>query len=182
MRVIIEGPKFSGKTTLKKQIAQVVPHSTIVEIKCFFERPKIINHKTQYYEPRQNTTTTLDLFAETFSTLPQKDSIIVDRFHLFDYVQKMTTYNLDNNCIDSYLKIDNKLEKQGFKIILLTPPKAKLKERWGNAGQQEVKIPIEILYLHRKLYNKAKKITKLPIFQLEGEESQIEQIVSWINA
>ncbi len=180
MRVIIEGPKFSGKTTLKEQITQIVPGSTIAEIKCFFERPKIINDKTHYYEPRRNTTTTLILFAETFATLPERDSIIVDRFHLFDYVQKMTTYMTDV-CIDSYLKIDNILEKQGFKIILLTPPKTILKERWDKDDKQEIKIPLDILYLHQVLYNGAKKITKLPIFQVESEKFNIEQIVNWLH-
>ena len=122
MRVLVEGPKFSGKSTLIRQLSSAYPTSTRLEVRCFFDRTIELNQNTKYYSPRESTIKTLSLFLSAFQSIPEADEIIIERFHLFDWVHRSATIGGPPISWENYKKIDHDLLKLKFKVILLIPP------------------------------------------------------------
>lgn len=179
MRLIVEGPKFSGKTTFMSELSKIYLGSTRIEVRCFFQRPMKIDPITNYYVPRNDTSKTLFHFSETFGTIPLRDDVIVERFHLFDWVQSCSYSGLSD--WGKYEQIENSLEDQGFKIVAFLPPLPILIDRAMAVKTQEVHIPHSLIELHRQLYLDAIKLTRLPTLPIHEKDIPTKDITTWLN-
>ena len=179
MRIIVEGPKFSGKSTLSNKLKSIFPGCTYIEVRCFFDRPYVIENSTHYYKHRRDTLKTLRLLIDAFSSCPKAEDIIIKRFHFFDWVSRMTSLKGREVDWSEYRRIEDILIKEKYKIICLLPSLELLNERLDNCDSQEVRIPRGILKFHMEYYMEAVSLTKIPT--LIVEKFDIQKIISWIE-
>lgn len=181
MRIIIEGPKFSGKSTLSRKLESLFPGCTYMEVRCFFVRPFIIEKSTHYYKHRKDSLKTLKLLLDAFSSCPKAEDIIIERFHFFDWVNRMTSSNRFALNWSEYRKIEDSLIKQEFKIVCLLPSVELLNNRLQNCVSEEVKIPPNILKFHRKYYLEVVNLTNVPTKILEKGDFSVQKLMKWIE-
>jgi hypothetical protein len=179
MKLIVDGPKFSGKSTLVRYFGEVFPASSRFEIRCYFDSLDCLDPRTNYYVPLANTVTPLEAFTEFLTTIPSSHDVIIERFHLFDWVQLATSHQ--NTRWERYERIESRLLALGFKLLIMLPPLRCLTDRAIHARRQHIPIPLDILKRHHELFARAMALTELPFFLMSKCYPNRAAISDWIS-
>jgi len=162
MKVFVDGPKFSGKSTLLEHLRSMHPGATCIKLRCFFERGQPLGPTSDYYVPRKEVHKTLAALASFLAAVPAADDVLLCRSHIFDWVQQ-NTYRSDSVPFRRYSQIEEVMGLTGFVGAILVPSSEILLSRREHAVGQDVPIPIPVLLRHREMYMQAASLTHLPI-------------------
>jgi len=181
MRVLIEGPKFSGKNKLSSTIASEYPGCSEFFIRCFFAPERVVDSMSGYLIPNDSVLGSLKSLAESFRSIPLTDDILVVRFHIFDWVQRSSHVNPTPVEWKRYEIIEQVLIEAGFRLIVLTPPFEELCRRARIARNQHPPIPLEVLREHVRYYHESLLWSHLPALQISDARFDCSEVLNWLK-
>ena len=172
MRLLIEGPKFAGKSSLVGELMKYLPTATCLHMRCFFSQSRATSPLNSYYAPREDVPVTLRSFNRGFQTFPH-DDLIVERFHLFYWVHCVASGADPDETWAKLRSIDSRLAEAGFQVIVLLPEWTVLSRRRQAATDEKLRIPLKVLREHWKLYHAVAVRSRLPIKVVGGTDEAI---------
>lgn len=121
--VIFEGVNKTGKSSIIKMLNELIPDSIV-----FYDRTVRDRYaKTFYAKMAMNAQ--LMTMTQMFKQVPTDKIILLDRFHLSEYVYGKIERSYD--CMKDVLVIDDVLAKMGAKIIYMEDNIDGLNDRCG---------------------------------------------------
>lgn len=164
LKILIEGSDASGKSTLLKQLEEVIGGNTVNMHFTAPPRELSLSQKIAYMNDVH------DNAIQLFDTI--KSNIIVDRFHISDLVYLPIFsggYNKRSGDI-----VDKQMAKLGFKLVFVTARYKDIVERLNERGDWFVNEDHISDILTN--YNKEIRDTRLDVFVYNTSIDQEEQV------